>query len=333
MAEITSSLSFWIQASNSFFLLAGLHGDLLIIRVTLFVAYLLLVANSVSTSGIVGLDSLIWSAVSVYVHGSSLVALVVDEREVVLSEDAAALWRMMYRTGGLSKRLFQAIVARDLSVVEYAAGDTINTDDYFYIVFSGQVRLQVVDRNVSVSSRILVSGEMFDLKIIGFFTEQSVFDTGIVRCTALTPIRLFRITKEDMKKIAHHPLAKGVWQALLINNLSYVVESYLSEERKSRQAELYRDKIFRPLEAWEEPKPSLAGSGQALLHPLVHLGTYIQRSFSPPWPFKGHPTGIRQTLLPPPPQRPVEPQEPPRFHSFGSRSTTDLSTAEQAGNA
>lgn len=163
---------------------------------------------------------------------------------------------------------------------------------------------------------------MFDLKIIGFFSEASVFDAGIVRCTSLTPARLFRIAKDDMKKMAHHPLAKGVWQALLINNLSYVVESYLSEEKKSHQAEIYHDRVFRPLESWEEPRHSLAGSGYALVNPFLHFVTYVQRSFSPPWPLKGHPTGIRQTQLPPPPQRPVESQQPPRFHRFTFQSLT-----------
>jgi len=163
---------------------------------------------------------------------------------------------------------------------------------------------------------LMWTGEMFDLKIIGFFSEASAFDAGIVRCTSLTPARLFRIAKDDMKKMAHNPLAKGVWQALLINNLSYVVESYLSEEKKSNQAQIYHDKVFRPLESWDEPKRSLAGSGYALANPCLHFVTYVQRSFSPPWPLKGHPTGIRQTQLPPPPLRPVDSQQPPRFHRF-----------------
>lgn len=123
-----------------------------------------------------------------------------------------------------------------------------------------------------------------------------------------------------------HPLAKGVWQALLINNLSYVVESSLSSEKRSSQAELHCDTIFRPLESWEQPKSSLAGSGKALANPLLHLVGYFQSSFSPPWPLKGHPTGIRQTQLPPPPQRPTESQEPPRFHRFSLRRLAGNST-------
>jgi hypothetical protein len=330
--KLLAPLSFWVQISNWFFLLAGLHGDLLIIRLSLFLAYLLLVVNSVVGSplwplatagnGKISVDGLLWAAVSLYVHGASLFALIWDERHVQLNEDEVALWRMMYRTGGLSQRLFQTILSQKLAVVELPAGETIDTDNYFYIVYHGQVRLQVIEGNVSTSTRILVSGEMFDLKLIGLFsTANTVFHSGSIRCTALTNnVRLFQIQKDDMEKVAHHPLAKSVWQALLINNLSYVVESYLSEEKRSSHAELYCDKIFRPLESWEQPQPSLAGSGQAWAVPLFHLVGSIRRSFSPPWPFIGHPTGIRQTQLPPPPQRPAaEAQEPPRFHRFSIR--------------
>lgn len=118
-----------------------------------------------------------------------------------------------------------------------------------------------------------------------------------------------------MKKIAHHRLAKGVWQALLINNLSFVVESYLETDRHSKFAESYCDKIFDPLETWELPKESEAGSGTALKNPCMHLLKNIRQSFSSPWPFGGHLTGIRQTLLSPPPQRPSSlPLRPPPFH-------------------
>jgi hypothetical protein len=330
MSEVLTPLSIWIQLANFFFMVSGLHGDLLIIRFALFLAYFMLVLNSILGSPLwpftsgegIRVDGLVWSSLSLYVHGSSLFALIQDEREVELSEDEAALWRMMYRTGGLSRRLFQSIVAQKLSVVDIPAGQTVDTKNFFYIIYNGQVRLQVVERNVSKSStRILVSGETFDLKMIGFFSEKSVFDKGSIRCTTLTSARLFRIAKDDMKKMSHHPLAKGVWQALLINNLSYAVESYLSEEHRSIQAELCCDKMFRPLESWEQPKPSLSGSGLALANPLLHLAGCVQNSFSPPWPFSGHhPTGIRQTLLPrPPPQRPAEAQAPPRFHRFSIR--------------
>lgn len=127
-----------------------------------------------------------------------------------------------------------------------------------------------------------------------------------------------------MKRISHHPFAKTVWQALLINNLSFVVESYVwkKESPTATTAGLQEvDKIFAPLEPWEEPKPALTGSGLALRSPLQHLIASIQKSFGLPPPFGGHPTGIRQTLLHAPAQPQTEdPQRMPPLHHPSERS-------------
>ena len=83
------------------------------------------------------------------------------------------------------------------------------------------------------------------------------------------------------------------------------------------------DLIFEPLQPWEQPPSVLAGSGAALHKTVSHLVHYIRSSFSPPLPFAGHPTGIRQTQLPPPPEqtkergssdKSEERAEQPRFH-------------------
>ena len=123
-----------------------------------------------------------------------------------------------------------------------------------------------------------------------------------------------------MKAIARNTLAKGIWQALLINQLSFIVESYSEQSPISRRSEAKQDSIFEPLEPWEEPQSTLAGSGKALTHSLAHIFRYMKSSFSPPLPFKGHPTGIRQTQLPPPPHKGTyEQHETPRFHSMRDR--------------
>jgi hypothetical protein len=229
---------------------------------------------------------------------------------------------MFYRTGGLSTKLFKTIVAPHLEIVEFEAGEKIPTDDFFYIVYTGRVNLQVYEKDQIKVERKTYSGEMFDLKYLGMFSEQSVFEFHRLNCTSETKSKLFRFSREDMKKIAHHRLAKGVWQSLLINNLSFVVESYLETDRQSKFAESYCDKIFDPLEVWEQPKKWVAGSGSALKNPEMHLLRYIQHSFSPPWPFGGHLTGLRQTLLSPPPLRPSPlPQLPPLFHRIKSSIT------------
>jgi hypothetical protein len=321
--EIFTPLSFWIQLASFFFTLSGIHGDLLVIRFFLLMAYVMLFLNSAlgsplwpdaTSSGGIFLDSLIWSIIGVYVHGASLLCLILDERQVSLTEDEGALWRMFYRTGGLSAKLFKIIVAPHLQIVEFEVGQEIPTDDFFYIVYQGRINLQVYEEGEIKVERKTLSGEMFDLKYLGMFHEESVFEFHHLNCSSDTKSKLFRFSREDMKKIAHHKLAKDVWQSLLINNLSFMLET----DRHSNFAD-FCYKIFDPLEDWEKPKEWVSGSGSALKNPEMHLLRYIQRSFSPPWPFGSHLTGMRQTLLLPPPHRPSPlPLVPPLFHRMAS---------------
>lgn len=325
--EINNPLSFWVQLAGFFFVLAGIHSDLLVIRFFLSLAYGMLFLNAalgsplwpnVSNPGHVSVDSLLWGVAGMYVHGVSLLCLVLDERKVELTEDEAALWRMFYRTGGLSARLYKKIVSPYVKVVEFQPGEPIPTDNFFYIIYRGIVHLKVFAGDVlEVNRQTVRSGEMFDLKYIGMFKKDSIFSTHRLECSSVSETKLFQFSRGDMKTIAHHRFAKTVWQALLINNLSFVVESYKWKNgeapTKSLLAEV--DSIFAPLETWEEPLPSLSGSGLALKRPLLHLIKSIQRSFGPPPPFGGHPTGIRQTLLPAPTQQLMkDPQRMPSLH-------------------
>lgn len=311
-------LSIWVQLASFFFMLAGLHGDLLLIRLFLYLAYTMLLVNAVlgsplwpnlsnlddfSFSDSIATDSLVWAILSLYVHGSSLVALIWDEKEVVLNEDEAALWRMMYRTGGLSARLFQDIVARHLNVVEVEEGELVDTDEYFFIIYTGRVELEVMENEVHTHSRVLLSGEMFDLKLVGSAAKHSIFENSTIRCKALSKAKLFEIRKEDLIKMSKNPQSKSVFQALLINNLMYVVENYREVNRRPQQADYQYNKIFEALEDWELPQCQFSGSGQALKNPFRHLWDGIRASFSLPWPFASHPVGLRQTQLPPPPHR------------------------------
>jgi hypothetical protein len=298
--------------------MSGIHADLLVIRFFLVLSYLMLFMNSIlgsplwpnaRASGGVFVDSLLWSIIGLYVHGSSLICLILDERPVnFTSDDEAALWRMFYRSGGLSAKLFKMIIAPHLEIVEFEAGENIPTEDFFYIVYTGLVNLQVYGGKDELKvERTTFSGEMFDLKYLGMFNAKSLFEINTLKCTSETKSKLFRLSRVDMKKIAHHRLAKGVWQSLLINNLSW----------DSKFGEMYCDKFFDPLEDWEKPNEWAAGSGSALKNPEVHLLRYMRLSFSSPWPFGGHLTGLRQTLL----SQPLQARLPPLFHRMAASQT------------
>jgi hypothetical protein len=332
MVVIVTPLSLWIQFASGFFLLSGVFGDLLLIRGFLVLAYVMLFINAVVGSplwpdlsgqdGALAVDSLVWAVISLYVHGCSLWCLLLDERKVEMTDDEAALWRMFYRTGGLSQRLFRSMVACHLKVVEFEAGQEIPTKDDFYIIYQGQVKMEVfgIDDEIPRFNRIMLSGEMFDLNFLGLFVQNPIFERTRIRICSINKTKLFRIYRDDMKAIARNTLAKGIWQALLINQLSFIVESYSEQSPISRRSEAKQDSIFEPLEPWEEPQSTLAGSGKALTHSLAHIFRYMKSSFSPPLPFKGHPTGIRQTQLPPPPHKGTyEQHETPRFHAMRDR--------------
>eukprot|EP00980_Cylindrotheca_fusiformis_P001308 scaffold333_cov133-Cylindrotheca_fusiformis.AAC.34 len=297
---------------------ARLLGDLLLVRLFLFLAYTMLLLNTVLGSPVwphlinmkeadwpsnFPLDSLVWAVLSLYVHGSSLIALILDERAVVLSDDEAALWRMMYRTGGLSARLFQDIVARHLKVVEVQEGELIDTNEFFFIIYSGRVEIDVLEDDVHTHSRVLHSGGMFDLKTVGNATKHSIFENNSIRCKALSKAKLFQLRKDDLTKMSQNPQAKSVFQALLINNLMDVVEHYREISRRPQHSDSQYNKIFQKLEDWELPDPPLSGSGKVLQRPFRHLWDIAKGTFSLPWPFSTHPVGLRQTQLPAPPPR------------------------------
>jgi hypothetical protein len=301
-------LSLWIQLASFFFTLSGIHGDLLVIRFFLFLAYLMLLINDVLGSPLwpdvksgrgISVDSLAWSIVGLYVHGASLVHFILDERPVKLSEEQEALWRMFYRTGGLSKRLFQTVVLPETEIVEFQPGDDVPTEDFFYILYRGNVRLRVYGEEHELKcERMLRSAEMFDIADLGLLDIDSIILKNQIQCASQTRSQLFRFSRRALKKIARNRYAKEIWQSLLISNLSFIVEHDPNDSTIVPSDD--RGRVFEPLETWERPKQTLSGSGSALNRPLSHLTGCISSSFSPPWPFGGHPTGIRQVLLPAP---------------------------------
>jgi hypothetical protein len=426
MANVTilTPLSIWMQLANFFFFWAGVQGDLLIIRLLLLIANAWIFLNALLGSPLWGsvnsnnpndetyylhLDSFIWAVLNMYVHGYSVVCLLLDERPVPLTETEAALWRLFYRTAGMSNKLYAEIILPFLAVVTYDQPDEeVPTDEYFYIIYRGHVDLRVYHRrdypNASqppaaepLHQRSIGSGECFDIKYLQAaqiassyqgrnagldgslglddsiqnktqgVTPKKLFQNHVIHVTTTSPCILFRFRRADLPKIISHPFSKSVWQAILINTLSMMVEAYLGDQGRSaanldeespsqpnaplsrrhlessrrRLQEDYVDRVFSPLEPWELPDKVVAGSGMAYQYPVQHIARYIKLSFSPPSIepieyllsllfFSGkrrsgnHPTGIRQTNLPPPPLK-----DPSRQHAYQLKmgSSQDPDTA------
>ena len=136
--------SLWVQLSSLSFCAAGNFSDLLIIRLCLSTAYLFLLINcslgsplwpSFHIPNTIQLDGMIWAVINLYVHISTVTRLLNDERPVYLSIDQQALWRMFYRTGGLSQKLYQSCIGKYCTTVSAQHNDILNTIDYFYIIY------------------------------------------------------------------------------------------------------------------------------------------------------------------------------------------------------
>lgn len=246
------------------------------------------------------LDSLIWAVLGLYWHGTSLLILLSDERRVHLSEDQDALWRFFYRAGGMSRRIFKEVILKigQMQVKEYAAGTNLSTEDDFYILYQGSVALFIQNAKGEEVQRTVCSGEMFDFKHLGMLGKSKYFRETTIRGCTQTKVKVFHFCRNDIERIANHPLSKGVWQSLLINNLSLVVAVSRGEDATHGKEDC--DELFSPLQEWELPDKTLAGSGLTLRIPFQHICLSIKRSFHLPWPFGRSLPGMRQTQLPTP---------------------------------
>jgi CRP-like cAMP-binding protein len=329
MIEIKHPSSVWLQMSSFCFFLAGNYSDLLIIRLALSSAYVFLLVNCslgaplwplLRLPGYIQLDGILWAVLNLYVHISTVVRLLNDERPAQLTSDEQALWRMFYRTGGLSQKLFKDTVAKHCEVVTFKQGQEIRTDEWFYIVYKGAVKITVSDDNGAfISSRKAQSGQLFDFRDLGLLQDvhKSLARQRLEGVVAISEhTTLFRFPKHQIAQIASHPSTRLMWKELLMENLLRIVQRYF--DKRIRQGLLLDDSIngectnpiFLPLEKWEEPNPLRAGSGLALKTPFMHMFASMGRSFSPPWPWKGPPAGLRHAQLPAPgPVQNVSPQK------------------------
>lgn len=338
MLEIKDPFSIWIQVSSFSFFLAGNFSDLLIIRICLSSAYVFLFLNSIlgaplwpsfTSPNKIQLDGVCWACLNLYVHVSTVVRLLKDELPAKLSEDEQALWRMFYRTGGLSQKMFQTNVAKYCQVVTYTEGEQIDTDQYFYIIYKGIVKLTVKDEHhgTIVSSRKARSGQLFDFRALGLLEDhRSLVKHKLEAVVAVSNVTLFRFPKEQMPLIASKPSTRLMWKELLMENLLRIVQGYFDRRMRTNPALVeYVHPIFYPLKPWEEPDPLRAGSGDSLKNPFRHVWVNMKWSFAPPWPFQGPPEGLRHTqLLAPgriagiPPRKILDRDETDSLFSVGS---------------
>lgn len=307
-------VSIYMQCASFCFLCAGQFGDLLVVRFCLFGAYSCLFTNAIMGSplfplwhkpGHISLDLLCWCCLCLYTYASSIINLLRDERAVMLGADEDALWRMLYRLGGISRKVFAYEVLPQLKVVHFKMGVELPVESHFHIVYKGLVRLQVVDDGSVIHEAIDSSGCIFDFKELGLMPDDMRVKHHEIRVTAASDVTLFQFTNAAIRDIANRDNMRNVWQSAFIGVLVRVAVSRLPGRTPLHNAmhdPTFVDPLFRTLDSHEEPSPYLAGSGRALEHPLVHVFHYASTTFSPPWPFGRHRVGFRHRLPAPQPR-------------------------------
>jgi hypothetical protein len=225
MAVILQPSSLWSQISNLFFLLSGVFNDLLVLRVTLVFAYVFLLvqallgfpswSNSFAPwSGNIGLDTVIWCTINVFLHGCGVARMYYDERHIPLTEEQEALWRYVYRHSGLSKAQFKSLIAPELKLQMFERGEAIPTADHFYVIFDGIVGAHVKHLGSGVKREIrMFSGEMFPLEhlYIDYVPQESVFTRSRLRPVAETKVRVYSLPVSVMKSLSNNPDARDSW--------------------------------------------------------------------------------------------------------------------------
>lgn len=310
MLIINPPLAVYKHLAAFSFMLAGIFADLLVVRLCLTSAYVFLIVNGILGSPFwpslrrpdhITVDMLIWGFVCFYVHMSSVIRLLLDEQHVKLTEDQEAMWRMLYRVGGLSRKIFQYQIAPHMQVVHFKKGDVIPSAKYFHIAYKGTVEIQVNEDGKLLKTAIDGSGCMFDLKSLGLLQAHTPMASHVLKVTALSDCTCFQFLNRDIRDIANAKNTKLVWQTILLGMLARLAVQRLPEgDYQNRTDPDHVDPLFVPLSVSEEPNPLLAGSGSALEKPLSHIWYCMQRFFTPPWPFSKHLVGVRHNMLPAP---------------------------------
>ena len=325
MIIINPPLAIYKHLAALSFMCAGIFADLLVIRLCLASAYIFLITNCLMGGplwphwikpGHLTVDMLIWGIVCFYVHMSSVVRLLQDEQHVDFrSEEEEALWRMFYRVGGMSRKIFAHQIAPHLKVVRYQKGDTIPVDEFFHINYQGIVKITVTAHGNHLSTAHDGSGCLFDLKNLGLLQmHASPMAHHKLQVTAESDCTLFQFSNAEIRTIANAKNTKSVWQTVLVGTLARIAVQRLpehfhddnnnnsDENMKDSSVHYHQDKdtidpLFLPLSPSELPNPLVAGSGSALERPLAHLAYCLRQFYSPPWPFSKHLVGVRHAML------------------------------------
>lgn len=315
---------FVIQIASLCFLSAGLFADVLIIHLVLSLAYAghlvhtlmgfpewpgtrLPPATAAEPHGL-ALDALIWSALSLYVHGSCFAQLLLDERRVALSPQEEELWRMFYRRARISRLLFERHIAADGRFETYAPGDVITEPAMaprVHILIQGRALGTVQIPGAPDQQVLLLSGDLFEYRHLHRAGAPVGFIDRAMRVVAKSRVRAFSIAVEQLERMStgSGPM-RHAWQSVIIAALAREAELNFKGAHGARDDAVTREAVegwldpsFAELRDDELPQAPTPGSGRCLAHPLRNLATIMYRTFHAPWPFSRGFPGMRHSAM------------------------------------
>ena len=259
---------------------------------------------------------------SLYLHGSSAVRLILDERPVTFDNDKdecdeLMLWRYFYRHSGVTKLLFHKHIGHRFTLRSFQANERLDPENYFYITLEGAVRL-IVEMNGIDNEFDMVSGYAFPAKHLHSCMTSPMLSIQGQKLVAWTvsECRLYVCSARDMKEFTHCPWVKDASQGLLTAVLSDISVNHFFRIRQQQQQQqlppqLHRmstgredeqptslssriSPLFQPLQDYEIPKSYLAGGSQSFKDSVHQFLYAIKKTLLLPWPLNEWVPGLRQ---------------------------------------
>lgn len=241
MVEVLSPGCPWQQAASASFTLAGFFSDIILIRISLLLAYIWLLTASLigfprwpeyQATGSMSVDGVVWACINILVHGVAIGKLLSDERPIHFdTDDEHQLFRFLYRRGG-----FEALEAREVirrgrfrrvsqgTVVS----STVDAADRVVLLIQGKARYQRVSHGVVQKTGTFLSGMIWDLNVLSIFGIFLGFEKEDVSFSvdAIEDCLVFEWTLENLDSLSTKcgPSVSGYFRNFILCQVAFELE-------------------------------------------------------------------------------------------------------------
>lgn len=296
MVTVLTPASIWAQLGSFSFLLSAFFGDLLLIRVCLIMAYIWLMTAACNgfpswphikdgpagEPGFISVDGIVWAGLNLFFHGAALYRMLRDERRISLSQpEHESLWLFFYRRSGMGRLEFQTSMKR-ARLERFKAGEVVLDADGSHstlmLLVEGLATYRMDDlkgKEVKGDTPLL-SGCSFDiglLNVLGVYLGFEKQPNEVVTVTARTDCLVCFWDLEDLNFLATQcsPAVSAFWRnfALCQVGLEWYGRAYPDRPQVNgrgkpepvgiKDGSARSSDFTDPLEAYEDPRPTLRG--------------------------------------------------------------------------